>query len=71
MMYVVKRNGGGWDESYSRSLFVTTDKEFAKNYCKKANEVFQRIKLRYQEVYEELEENEDGMDEQRYKLLIK
>jgi hypothetical protein len=70
MMFVVKRNGGGWDESYSEALFVTTDEGYVKTYCEKANQVFQRIKLRYDDVFEELEDTNEGYTK-RYQLLLK
>ncbi len=69
-LYIVKREGGSWDDFYVKSLFVTTNKNTASKYCKKADEVFKRIKVRYNEVYDEMFEEED-MNSERYKLLMK
>jgi len=69
-LYIVKREGGSWDDFYVKSLFVTTNKNTASKYCGKADEVFKRIKDRYNEVYEEMFEEED-MNSERYKLLMK
>ena len=69
-MYIVKREGGSWDDFYVKSLFVTTNKNTASKYCERADEVFKRIKDRYNEVYDEMFE-EDDMNSERYKLLMK
>lgn len=68
-LFIIKRSGGSFDDAYTDVLFVTYDENLAKKYCDKANDVFQRINLRYKEVYDELEK-EDDLDDERHKLLI-
>jgi hypothetical protein len=58
-MFVINRSGGSWDDSYTQSLFVTQAEEFAKEYCDKANKVFQKIKIRFSEIDSELDLIED------------
>jgi hypothetical protein len=58
-MFVINRSGGRWDDSYTQSLFVTQSEEFAKEYCDKANKVFQKIKIRFSEIDSELDSIED------------
>lgn len=55
-MFVVKRTGGSWDDFHTESLFVTASEEFAREYCNKANKVFDKIKKRFSEIDNELED---------------
>lgn len=67
-MFVINRSGGSWDDSYTQSLFVTQSEDCAKEYCDKANKVFQKIKIRFSEIDNELDSIED--ENPRRNLLL-
>ena len=39
IMYLVQIIGGSWDDSYKKSLFVTSDKQYASRYVRRFNDI--------------------------------
>lgn len=56
-MYIVKYDGGGYDDYYISTLFVTTKKTTATKYVTKFNKILKKWKKHY----EQYETNEFGM----------
>jgi hypothetical protein len=60
--YIVKYQGGSWDNYYNANVFVTLSEETAKKYTDKANKML----LRWKEYYKKFEDKSGYYDTDVY-----
>jgi len=59
-MYIVKYNGGSYEDYYEKDIFVTDSFEVAEKYVSKFNSILCKWKLYYDRLYRECDWDDDS-----------
>lgn len=62
--YLVKYQGGSWDDYYNANVFVTLNEETAKKYIDKANKML----LKWKEYFKKFEDESGWFDDEKHSV---